>query len=221
MEKTIFQKHPSKLLNELYSKKNYQGANPVEAKVLFIGRDPNWAVNVEDQDVFGLISEYLNDGVGFWNKHNLHHPFLLPNYSGDGKRYHRIFSKLKVNSNFSNKISFIELIGFPTTGMAKTNNKIFLEYLISDANRKHLIELNNLINDREKIIFIAWGLIADFKLLNHRTGMFKKFAKLDKSQMSINDLNQFENIFIHRHFSDAISNATLEKMAYELNSNLQ
>lgn len=73
--------------------------------------------------MFNFVSEYLNDGVQFWKTHNIHHPFLLPNYKGDGKRYHRIFSKLKVESNFSDKISFIELIGFPTTGMAKNNNK--------------------------------------------------------------------------------------------------
>lgn len=218
MEKSIFQKHPSKLLNELYSKKNYQGANPVDAEILFVGRDPNWAADVDTKEMFNFVSEYLTDGVSFWKTHNIHHPFLLPNYKGDGKRYHRIFSKLKVESNFSNRISFIELIGFPTTGMAKTNNKIFLEYLISEMNSNHLIELDNLINDESKIIFIAWGLIEDFKFLNKKTGMFRKFATLDKSQMNINDLNQCENIFIHRHFSDAISNATLDKMANKLKS---
>ncbi|UOK42183.1 MULTISPECIES: hypothetical protein [Flavobacterium] len=221
MEKSIFQKHPSKLLNELYSKKNYQGANPFDAKILFVGRDPNWAADVDSNDMFNFFSEYLNDGISFWKKHNIHHPFLLPNYKGDGKRYHIIFSKLKVESNFSDKISFIELIGFPTTGMAKTNNKIFLEYLISESNKNHLSELNNLINDQSKIIFIAWGLIDDFKFLNNKTGMFQKFANLDKSQMNISDLNQFENIFIHRHFSDAISNATLDKMAEKLKENLK
>lgn len=40
MGKAIFQKHPSKILNELYSRKKYQGANPIDAKILFVGRDP-------------------------------------------------------------------------------------------------------------------------------------------------------------------------------------
>ncbi|WP_035671322.1 hypothetical protein [Flavobacterium sp. 83] len=221
MEKSIFEKHPSKLLNELYSKRNYQGANPVDAKILFVGRDPNWAVDVESKEMFNFVSEYLTDGVTFWKTHNIHHPFLLPNYKGDGKRYHKIFSKLKVDNEASSKISFVELIGFPTTGMAKTNNKIFLEYLISEENRNHLIELDNLLNDFDKTIFIAWGLIEDFKFLYRKTGLFIKFAELDKSEMSISDLNKFENIYIHRHFSDAISNATLEKMEIKLKQKLQ
>lgn len=221
MEKSIFEKHPSQLLNELYSKKSYQGANPIEAKILFVGRDPNWAIDVENKEMFNFVSEYLTDGVSFWKKHNIHHPFLLPNYKGDGKRYHRIFSKLKADSNASNKISFVELIGFPTTGMAKKNNKAFLEYLLSENNKNHLIELDILLNDLDKTIFIAWGLIEDFKILNNKTGLFEKFAKLDKSVMDISDLNQFENIFIHKHFSDSISNVTLDKMAIKLKHSLE
>ena len=220
MEKSIFQKHPSKLLNELYLKKNYQGANPNDAKILFVGRDPNWASDVETKEMFNYVSEYLTDGISFWEKHNIHHPFLLPNYKGDGKRYHKIFSKLNVKSSASRKISFVELIGFPTTGMAKSNKKIFLEYLTSEANKNHLIELDSLLKNKDKVIFIAWGLIDDFKLLNNKTGLFKKFAELDKSTMDISDLNVFENIYIHRHFSDAISNLTLEKMAAKLKENL-
>jgi hypothetical protein len=62
--------------------------------------------------------------------------------------------------------------------------------------------------------------MEDFKFLNNKTGLFKKLAELDKSQMSINNLNQFENIFIHRHFSESISNATLDEMAIKLKQNL-
>ena len=220
MAKSIFQKHQSEELNKLYLKKNYQGANPNDAKILFVGRDPNWASDIETMRLFRYISQYLTDGVSFWNKYKIHHPFLLPNYKGDGKRYHKIFSKLNIESSFSNKISFVELIGFPTTGNAKSNNKLFLEYLTSDANRNHLIELDSFLNDTEKIIFIAWGLIDDLKYLNSKTGLFKKFVQMNKSKMSISELNKYENIFIHRHFSDAISNSTLDKMSIILKDNL-
>lgn len=216
MEKSVFQKHPSKLLNELYAKKNHQGAHPKDAKVLFIGRDPNWAINVENMVVFKYIEEYLNDGIGFWNKYEIHHPFLLPDYKGDGKRYHKIFSKLKLNRTASSEISFLELIGFPTTGMAKSNNKFFINYLLSEENKNHLIELDYFLSNCNKTIFVAWGLIEDFKIIHARTGLFKKFAEIDKSKMLITELNQFENIFIHRHFSDAISNITIEKIESKL-----
>ena len=216
MKNSTFQKHPSKLLNELYSVKNHQGANPADAKILFVGRDPNWSINLEEMEMFNFISEYLNDGIAFWNKYKIHHPFLLPNYKGDGKRYHKIFSKLKLSSELSSEISFIELIGFPTTGMAKSDNKSFLNYLLSEDNSEHLVKLDSYLNDTTKTIFVAWGLISDFKIIYNKTGLFKKFAELDKSAMLITELNQIENIFIHRHFSDAISNSTIEKMEIKI-----
>lgn len=221
MEKSIFEKHPSKLLNELYSKKNYQGANPFEAEILFVGRDPNWAFDLETKEMFNYVAEYLTDGVTFWKTYNIHHPFLLQNYKGDGKRYHKIFSKLQIESNWASKISFVELIGFPTTGMAKSNNKIFLEYLMSGENRNHLIELDKLLNFIDKTIFVAWGLLEDFKFLNRKSGLFRKLAEIDKTRMNISELNQNENIYIHRHFSDAISNKTIEKMKIEIKRNIK
>ena len=221
LEKSIFQKHPSEPLNELYAKKNYQGANPFDAKILFVGRDPNLAIDVESQEIFDSIAEYLRDGVSFWETHNIHHPFLLPNYKGDGKRYHQVFSRLNIESNAASKISFVELIGFPTTGMAKSNNKVFLEYLISEENENHLTELDKLLNDTSKSIFIAWGLIKDLKYVNSKSGLFQKLENFDTSSMNRKDLNKFENIFIHPHFSDSISNATLDKMAIQIKNILQ
>lgn len=217
MENSIFQKHPSKLLNELYAVKNYQGADPKDAKILFVGRDPNWSVNLEQMEMFNYVSEYLNDGIAFWNKYKIHHPFLLPDYKGDGKAYHKKFSKLKLNCDLSSKISFVELIGFPTTGMATSkSNKIFLNFLLSEDNKNHLVKLDKYLNNSNKTIFVAWGLIADFKIIYNKTGLFEKFANIDKSEMLITELNQFENIFIHRHFSDAISNLTIEKMEFNI-----
>lgn len=211
-----FQIHPSSLLQELYLEKAHQGANPKEANILFVGRDPNWAIDIEEMAIFNLVKDYLTDGINFWNTHNIHHPFLLPDYKGDGKRYHTIFSKLKLESKFSSQIAFVELIGFPTTGMSKKNNKAFQNFLISELNRKHLIELDNLINNPDKAIFMAWGLIDDFRFIYEKTGLFHKLSKLNKHGMNINDLNQFENIFIHKHFSDSISNQTIDKISEKL-----
>ena len=81
--------------------------------------------------------------------------------------------------------------------------------------------MDKLLNNSEKIIFVAWGLLEDFKFLNRETGLFRKLAEIDKSKMNISELNQNENIYIHRHFSDAISNSTLEKMKKEINRNIR
>ena len=52
----------------------------MEAQVLFVGRDPNWAFDIETKEMFNYVSEYLTDGVTFWETYHIHHPFLLPNY---------------------------------------------------------------------------------------------------------------------------------------------
>lgn len=68
------------------------------------------------------------------------------------------------------------------------------------------------MNDQSKIIFIGWGLIEDFNFLNNKTGLFQKFALVDKGQMNINVLKVCGNNLSLRHFSDANSNGTLENM---------
>ena len=210
--KSTFGRHPSKKLNALYAIKSYQGANPEDAKVIFVGRDPNWAADIEETDMFVSVVEYLTEGISFWEKHAIHHPFLLCGYKGDGRKYHRSFSRMNLDSSVASKISFVELIGFPTTGMAGSNSTLFKQYLFSDANRENLRLLDKVLNDPNKIIFIAWGLTANFKAIYNKTGLLRRFAEIDKRGMNRKKLNKVENVYIHPHFSDSIYNATLAEM---------
>jgi hypothetical protein len=216
-----FNIHPSLRLNELYETKNYQGANPENAKIIFVGRDPNWHCDIDKMPVFNQVEEYLKDGIGFWRKYDIHHPFLSLNYKGDGKRYHKMFSKTNIDSSLADKISFVELIGFPTTGMSKKNDKEFKKKLISESNQKHLIQLDKILDAKDKFIFIAWGLLEDFLFINKELGLFENLSNIDKNQLDINDLNQIENIFIHKHFSDSISNNTIAKISNEVSNCLR
>ena len=218
MADQIFQKHPSLALINLYENRNYQGANPNDAKILFVGKDPNWAIDIEQLPMFDLVNEYLEDGVEFWRKYNFHHPFLHPKYNGEGKKYHQAISRMKLDINLADKISFIEIIGFPTTGMSSTHHKQFNEYLLSPENKKHLIKLDELLNDSDKLIFLFWGLINYFKYLNKKTGLFKKFADIDKTTMSRTDLNKVGNVYFHKHFSMGISQETLSKISGEISA---
>lgn len=168
--------------------------------------------------VMEKVTEYLTDGPGFWRKYNIHHPFLLEDYKGDGRRYHKMISKINIAPTLADKISFIELIGFPTTGMAKNFKNEFNAHLLSEANYKHLVQLDNLLSNKNKKIFIAWGLLEDFSLVNKKFGLFKNLSVIDRKQLDINDLNQIGNIHVHKHFSDSISNSTLQKMSNEINN---
>ena len=76
------------------------------------------------------------------------------------------------------------------------------------------------MNDSEKLIFLYWGLIDSLKYLNKKTGLFGKFATINKKSMIRTDLNKVENIYFHKHFSMGISPETLKKISDEIIQNL-
>ena len=216
----MFQKHPSKSLHELYQIKNFQGANPRNAKVLFVGKDPNWSAQIENEEIFDLVVEYLNDGETFWKKYNVHHPFLHSSYKGDGKKYHQAVSRIGLSAELSENISFVELIGFPTTGMSSIDYKTFNSYLLSTENRNHLIELDELLQDQSKVAFLFWGMIEQIKFIHKHTGLFKFLTSIDKNKMNRTDLNKVGNIYFHKHFSMGISSNTIRKIGHEISLHL-
>jgi len=95
---------------------------------------------------------------------------------------------------------------------------LFKEHLLSKENRNHLQELESILNRKDKLIFIAWGLINDFKLIYKATSLFESISSFDKTTMDITTINRVNNLIIHRHFSDAISNDTIDKMSIEINN---
>lgn len=125
--------HPSKKLVEIFSKKPYQGINPKEASFLFVGLDANYGKDIESQPIFDELLEYHEDGVSFWISRGVHHPFLLPDYRGDGKCYHKNFSKIGFGPEHASNVSFVELLAVPTTGRNKVD--------INDIDPKHIDKL--------------------------------------------------------------------------------
>ena len=90
----MYNVHPSEKLIQAFRQKPYQGCCPTQAEFLFIGLDANYATNVEEQKIFSKIIEYHEDAISFWQKYNLHHPFLLDGYKGDGENIIKNFQKL-------------------------------------------------------------------------------------------------------------------------------
>lgn len=188
----MYQSHPSNILKELFQSKPYQGASPDQAKYLFVGLDANYAPNVEHSSSFQDILDYHTDGVSFWLKHGLHHPFLLPNYKGDGRRYHVIFSNLGFSPKNAAEVSFIELLHTPTVGRSKLE--------ISDFNYDHLQLISSLITRGDsRYVFLSRKVIT----LMRATGYFKWLPNARSKQIlpKLTTIGETE-IYQHLHLSN-------------------
>jgi len=135
--------------------KPYQGSNPLTARHIFIGEDANFEADIDTQPIWPWIAEYLEDGPAFWANHWVHHPFLLPEYAGDGRAYHRWFSHLfcrqggaangqvvPLRQSIRDGISFVELLPWPTTG---ARNILNAELLAAARAQGHFRALAGLI----------------------------------------------------------------------------
>jgi hypothetical protein len=115
----MYQAHPSHELNCHFSHRPFQGVEPFATRFLFIGLDANYNEDIECSLVFQSVLEYHQDGIAFWQRHNVHHPFLLPQYAGDGRRYHRNFARIGFTRQHASIVSFVELLHVPTVGRNK------------------------------------------------------------------------------------------------------
>lgn len=185
--------HPSPELNELFAHKPYQGALPEQAKFLFVGLDANYAPQIAYKPIFSKIREYHHDGVEFWRKYKVHHPFLLPEYSGDGQFYHRSFANIGFKPEHAHLVSFIELLHVPTVGQSKL--------LATDLNQEHLRRLNAVILDREpQHIFLPAGVAR----LMRESGAFPWLPNSAKEQLGSLGLylrHDSKTVYSHLHFS--------------------
>lgn len=147
----MYQPHPSSELNAQFQHRPYQGVDPSEATFLFIGLDANYDPNLEQSPSFRSVLEYHQDGVKFWRRNGVHHPFLLPEYRGDGKRYHRTFARIGFTPKHADLVSFVELLHVPTVG----RNKLTAQ----DLDISHLQRINaDILQGKARFIFISPGV---------------------------------------------------------------
>src|SRR5690349_12751256 len=110
----MYNAHPSSTLTATFASRPFQGAAPDAATFLFVGLDANYSPTIEDSPIFAELLRYLADGVAFWRKYGVHHPFLLPQYRGDGRRYHQAFARIGFTPANAADVSFVELLHVPT-----------------------------------------------------------------------------------------------------------
>jgi hypothetical protein len=138
--------HPSPRLQNLFAAQPWQGADPMQAKYIFVGLDANFAIDVETQ--IPEIVSYLQDGSQFWRKTGNHHPFVLDTYKGSGGLYHKNFKLIEFTRDEAGQVSFVELVQKPTTG----RNKL----VVGDLLLQHMNWLQNIFdNGNAKYILIS------------------------------------------------------------------
>ena len=189
----MFSLHPSTTLNSLFHERPYQGANPSKARFLFVGLDANYDAEVEGKPIFTKLRAYHEDGVTFWRDHQIHHPFLLPQYTGDGRFYHQSFSRIGFKPEHADQVSFIELLHVPTVG----RNKL----VPSDLSRAHLRMLDDaILSGSAEHIFIP-QTVARLMLASAQFAWLPKRPSDQFGPLGVLYRQGTKTVYSHLHFS--------------------
>lgn len=189
----MFTPHPSVRLTEAFMERPFQGAMPHEAQFLFVGLDANYDERIENDPIFDRVLEYHRDGIAFWQRHLIHHPFLLPQYRGDGRRYHQNFARIGFQPKHASLVSFIELLHVPTIGRSKLEP--------DDLSSAHLQWVNEVImTGRPKNTFISAGVAR----LMRATGYFSWLPRELPKEKVLSEIfsGAGTTVYYHLHFSN-------------------
>lgn len=197
--------HPSQELRALFASMSipHQGQDPDIASVLFVGLDANYSAELFQHAEFTeRIVEYHRDGVAFWKRHGVHHPFLLDEYplkrNQGGVPYHRKFSKMGLTPDVADQISFIELLSVPTTG--NTSESRFWE--LFDV--EHARRLDRLVDKgKRRLMLLPGSVISKMQIATQKFGVFPWVP----SAVDWGYFGQIGGTCFHkvRHFSGAMS----------------
>lgn len=191
----MYQPHPSPELNEHFLSRPFQGAEPSAAMFLFIGLDANYDENIESSSIFQRVLEYHRDGVVFWQRHGVHHPFLLPQYTGDGRPYHKNFSRIGFLPEHAHLVSFIELLHAPSVGRNKN-------LAPQDLDLQHLRMVNAAILDgRAQHIFVSASVVR----LMRASGAFPWLTGkkcVTTGSLPVLYRQGDRSVYLHLHFSN-------------------
>lgn len=160
---------------------------------MFVGLDANYAADVDQSATFRALRSYHEDGPTFWRKHGDHHPFLLPEYRGDGRRYHRTFAKIGFRPEHADLVSFVELLHVPTVGRSNL--------VPDDLDSTHLSRLKDVMfSGQARYVFLSASVV---RLMN-ATGQFPQLEKVNGPSGSLRTLykDATREIFLHLHFSN-------------------
>ncbi len=208
--------HPSAELRALFSMAEipHQGQDPERAAVLFVGLDANYSSEIfEFPDFRRRILEYHKDGVEFWRRHGVHHPFLLDEYplnrTQGGVPYHRKFSKMGLSPELAEQITFVELLDVPTTG-STVESRFWELFNIDHARRLDAL----FAQGARRQVLLPSSVIKKMKSAHKKFGVFDWMPK----QIDWGRFGRFGQTEIYkvRHFSGAITNDQLAAMGQQI-----
>jgi hypothetical protein len=202
----------------LFKAKPYQGQEPERASVIYIGRDANYSEAISDHPFFERILEYHEDGVAFWQRHGVHHPFLLSSHPFSrikgGVKYHSTFSKMDLGTEAAPLVSFVELLDVPTIGITSQDKQGVFDSLIR---RPHLEYLESLLSGNQpRLVFISPSVLMALRKMRKKFGLL---SWLDDCPRSVPNAEQpllirdSIKIYLTYHFSDYRVHAQLPAMA--------
>jgi len=208
--------HPSLELRRLFARQSIpsQGQSIERARVVFVGLDANYSAQLLDYpDFFERILEYHENGVAFWKKHGVHHPFLLAEYplSRDrgGVPYHRRFSQMGLSPDFAEHVSFVELLNVPTTG--RTIESVFWD-LFDPAYVQRLVD--QLTDGSRRLVILSGSVHRTLSAAARRTAL--RVPRLELPRVGSEQRIGKSRIVLWRHFSSAISQRELVGMGDEI-----
>lgn len=163
--------HPSNQLRQLFEEQEFphQGQDPQSARIVVIALDANYSPEISEvPNFFKHIIEYHADGVLFWEKYRVHHPFLLSNYplkkNTGGVPYHRRFGWMNLGPEYARHISFLELLDVPTTG--RTEWSRFWEIFNID----HARRIDGLVTSGEpRLVILSKTLVSTYMAYAKKT----------------------------------------------------
>jgi hypothetical protein len=213
-----FGQHDFDKLKKIFIEKPFQGQYPDKSKVLFVGQDANYPKDISNE-LFKYILEYHENGVCFWKKYGIHHPFLLPEFKKEvgGIAYHKKFTKLCLGPKYAEHISFVELTDIPTFGNTGKGGPGKFSALLTTS---HIIQLQNwILNSGDKLVFMPRTVMSVYlSKVYKKTELMKWLIDCDKKEGDGDEpIKLFDSdgviIYKYNHFSGAVSNKHIDKIS--------
>jgi hypothetical protein len=151
-------------------------------------------VDVANSPIFPELLAYLSDGVAFWQRTGVHHPFLLPAYgNADGAKYHRTFASIGFRPEHAPLVSFVELMHLPTYGRSKLES--------GDLEPAHLQWLDRLITAGSAANVFVPDSVARLMRASRRFLWLPNEARSNGRALSVWHRSAHTTVYCHYHLS--------------------